>query len=227
MSFDFSGVQLCPSACPRQNVVGNACLILVLPLQIQRQILKILKDAGVWVKAGKWYLGWQGTRRCYRDPCCGFNSQENGRDKIHNIQRFWIWALPAPIWLSESQNSFRIMGYPELEILQWGRLKRQKKPHPKPCLGIKHSWNPLTVRYLVLLKANKALQSHGGNELGVSSCETFVTLRPVKHSWAPLRSEVTADLCWGGFWMLEFAFLCCCSLSCCRRLVRCFRQFCS
>lgn len=129
-------MQLCPPACPSQNMVANVCLILVSPLQIQRQILKILKDAGVWVKAGKWYLGWQWTGGCYRDPRRGFNTHENGGDKIHSIQTVVLnlgSSCPS-LALSESQNSFGITEHSELEVPWRGAdWKGKKTLIPKPA----------------------------------------------------------------------------------------------
>lgn len=218
-----SGVQLCPPACPSQNVVANVCLILVLILpKANPKISQGCRSLG----KGRWTIfGLARDRGCYRDPCCGFSTQENGRDKIHSIQTEVLnldSSCPS-LALSESQNSFRIMEYSELEIWQWGADWKGNKTSSQTLL-----------RNLPFLKSSycKVLATllRPGRKwifLEVSPSETFVTLRPVKHSWAPLGSEGTADLCWGGFWMLELAFLCCCSLSCSRRLVRCFRQFCS
>lgn len=185
MGCDKSGVQLCPPASL------NVCLMLGSPSQIQRQVLKILQDAGVRVKAGKGY----GT-----GEVSALRRMEGIKFPVSN-QWFWIWALPAPLWLSQDPR----ISLGSQNILSWkfcseGRVGKARKPHPKTCLGMKHSWNPLTVRDLLLFRANKAQGKW--IFLGVSSCQTLVTPRETKHSWAPLRSEVTTNLCWGGFWRL-------------------------
>lgn len=135
-------------------------------------------------------------------------------------KNFWIWALPVSLWLSQNPRiplgSWNMLSWKFHSKGRIGKAKKKKKnSHPKTCLGINHSWNPLSVRYLLPFKANKAFKVWWRKWifLEVSSCKTFVTLRPMKHSWAPLRSGVNTNLCWGGFWMLEFAFLCCCRVS--------------
>lgn len=71
--------------------------------------------------------------------------QENGRDKIHSIQKelLNLGSSCLSLALSESQNSFGIMEYAELEVSQqgedWKGKKKKKNSHPKTCLGINHS----------------------------------------------------------------------------------------
>lgn len=87
-------------------------------------------------------LGLAVDRGSYTDPRRGFNPHKNGGDKIHSIQTVLLnlgSSCPS-LALSESQNSFGITEYSELEVCGEGQTgKAKKNPHPKPCLGIKHS----------------------------------------------------------------------------------------